>query len=628
MWDSDLRDEVFAMRFVLTVGVVFVAAAFGSSRVESEETSELLTPDEVWKGFDPDDRVFDEEIVRRFREDGYSAREVYFDAYVHGSKVRVYGLYAVPISATREGAARLPALMHLHGGGQTVGKHWVRNWTQRGYAFLSINSHGEWPDRKRYTEYPEKLRHGNHREAKALLKATVPNVRASSWYIWTAVNRRALAYLAQQKEVNPDRIGICGISMGGTSVWSVAMDRRVRAACAVYGIGWNEHSIFARKLAEDAAFRLSTETERQRRWNAGMAPQAYPPYLRSPMLVLNASNDQHGNLDYVFDTVGRLPKDVPWSVAITPHFRHHIGYRESKNLELWMDAWLEGKADGRLANGQPWPKTPSARLEVDNEGEVALRLELDDAESAEDLRVFYNVGNTENKSRYWREVSPGGNGATRIAKLTTIDLDLPLVAFANVYYESGVVVTCPLVHCVPRKLGATNASDRRSNDIYRASSGLRDWTTRSPGTDPNPPIARPLRILRGPDGRPGIAPDNKYRRLMTYKIGDPKWRGPEDAKLRFRVYSKTAQRVVIRGMDAVVSHRANSFVALIELTGGERWQTVTLGKSDLPGMRKKAPTLSSWSELVALEILPVKNKPFADADIAFDAFEWVEEPAR
>ena len=32
--------------------------------------------------------------------------------------------------------------------------------------------------------------------------------RACSWYIWAAVNRRALTYLAQQNEVDEQRMGI------------------------------------------------------------------------------------------------------------------------------------------------------------------------------------------------------------------------------------------------------------------------------------------------------------------------------------------------------------------------------------------------------------------------------------
>jgi pimeloyl-ACP methyl ester carboxylesterase len=72
-----------------------------------------------------------------------------------------------------------------------------------------------------------------------MVMATEPSVRVSSWYLWTRISRRALTCLEQQPGVDPDRLGIFGVSMGGTIVWPLAaMDRRVAAACAIYGVGW------------------------------------------------------------------------------------------------------------------------------------------------------------------------------------------------------------------------------------------------------------------------------------------------------------------------------------------------------------------------------------------------------
>lgn len=86
--------------------------------------------------------------------------------------------------------------------------------------------------------------------------------------------------------------------MGGTTVWHVAMDERVKAAYARYGVGWNDHPLFDEKFNEGK--NRPESTREQQIWNSGMAPQAYPPYTRCRVLFLNASNDQHGNLDYVF----------------------------------------------------------------------------------------------------------------------------------------------------------------------------------------------------------------------------------------------------------------------------------------------------------------------------------------
>ena len=52
----------------------------------------------------------------------------------------------------------------------------------------------------------------------------------SGWFHWALAGRRALTVLARNPAVNPERLGIFGISMGGTLCWLVAgSDERVKA---------------------------------------------------------------------------------------------------------------------------------------------------------------------------------------------------------------------------------------------------------------------------------------------------------------------------------------------------------------------------------------------------------------
>jgi fermentation-respiration switch protein FrsA (DUF1100 family) len=53
--------------------------------------------------------------------------------------------------------------------------------------------------------------------------------------------RAALSYLASRSEVDPDRLGLYGISYGGsTATFTAAIDRRVRAVVSVTGVGNGE----------------------------------------------------------------------------------------------------------------------------------------------------------------------------------------------------------------------------------------------------------------------------------------------------------------------------------------------------------------------------------------------------
>ncbi|MBM4086003.1 MAG: hypothetical protein FJ272_14550, partial [Planctomycetes bacterium] len=184
------------------LAVAITASVLWMATTASAKDPAMLTPQEVWSTYNPDEGAYDEEILKQWTEAGARYKEAYFSAYINGQTVRVYGLYAEP-----EGATRVPAVMHLHGGGQTVNKTWLETWTARGYACLSCNYHGVWDNRDRYTLYPEALRQGNHKHNANKAMATTPTVRESSWYIWSAVARRALSYLRQQPAVDKDRVG-------------------------------------------------------------------------------------------------------------------------------------------------------------------------------------------------------------------------------------------------------------------------------------------------------------------------------------------------------------------------------------------------------------------------------------
>ena len=64
------------------------------------------------------------------------------------------------------------------------------------------------------------------------------NPEATSHFLWNAVQRRVLSYLLAQQEVDPGRIGAKGYSYGGTIMWNLGMDPRVKAIKLYFGIGW------------------------------------------------------------------------------------------------------------------------------------------------------------------------------------------------------------------------------------------------------------------------------------------------------------------------------------------------------------------------------------------------------
>ena len=77
----------------------------------------------------------DVQVVREWREDGGNYQlPLYTVGTFKGAKSRVAAYYGFPV-----GKKKLPAILHLHGGGQRAFIDYVKYWVGLGYAAMSIN---------------------------------------------------------------------------------------------------------------------------------------------------------------------------------------------------------------------------------------------------------------------------------------------------------------------------------------------------------------------------------------------------------------------------------------------------------------------------------------------------------
>src|SRR5437764_14244257 len=125
---------------------------------QSSKDAPFSTIEGLWAGFDPRAVPLDVEVVKAWDEGKIHLETVYFTGEVfEGEVVRVFGHFGRP----REPAGPMPGVLHVHGGGQTVGLDWPRFWARHGYACLSFdfcgntNLPGLGPEdrRERYTRW-------------------------------------------------------------------------------------------------------------------------------------------------------------------------------------------------------------------------------------------------------------------------------------------------------------------------------------------------------------------------------------------------------------------------------------------------------------------------------------------
>ena len=538
--------------------------------------AEMLKPPEVWKDYDPDKGDYEEEIVKEWDGGDTHYKDVYISVRVNGQKIRMVCQYAA-----KKGARKLPAMLCIHGWMGTSAID--RRFLERGYAVMSYDYCGRRGDRKNYTRYPEALKHGN-----MLSRSNVPrpNVRATSDYVWYALARRAVSYLAARPEVDKNRIGANGFSYGGTVVWSLGMDTRVKAIASFHGVGWNRFHR-GRVHKYDLTPSNARPSEDDKVYIAGIAPEAYPPYIRCPVLFLNGSNDHHGNQDRSYDTLNRLPKGVPWACAQQVR-GHHQTDTVRHGLYLWMDKWVKGR-------NVAWPANPTSEIKIGKDGIPLFILNPDSPRDVESVEIYYALKEPFNISRNWRNTKAARVKDTWTARMPIPDTEMYLLAYANVRYTSTIVISSNLEAVVPARIGKAVATDKKSLIMYQGSDGSGCW-------------AMPVISAVGSGGIKGFKPLHN-RPFWTDQPNDPKWAAPAGAKLSFKVLSKDRKALTIK---------SGRFSTRVNIAGSDTWQTIIVEAQSLKNRFNNSP-LAGWNKAKDLRIEGPKLN-----EIMFTDFRWIE----
>ena len=219
--------------------------------------------EELWKDFNPQEEPLDVELLYEWTEDDIIMKVLRYRIGVFkGEKAMMAAIYGYP-----KGAKNLPGLVQIHGGGQYADYRAVLTNAKRGYATISIAWAGRinapnykvtpdivelfWegdtdnPDYKVTTDwgavdgYHAPSRNpGNSFGSVSPASWTLDKVespRNNSWFLCTVGARRAITFLEQQPEVNPDKLGVYGHSMGGKLTVLTASDPRIKAAAPSCG---------------------------------------------------------------------------------------------------------------------------------------------------------------------------------------------------------------------------------------------------------------------------------------------------------------------------------------------------------------------------------------------------------
>ena len=375
------------------------------------ENNAPQTWNEAWNGFDPRKEPLDVETLKEWEEDGVVLRVLrYRIGIFKGKKAMMAGVYGFP-----KGEKELPGLVQIHGGGQYADHRAPLSNAKRGYATISISWAGRisapnyrvtpdvvklfWDKKIKDPKYKLTTDWGAldayHAPSKygkdafpsiPVEKWTLDSIespRNNAWFLASLGARRALTFLENRPEVNGDKLGVYGHSMGGKlTVLTAGSDSRVKVAVPSCGGISDRYS--------KNPLHLATVSD--------------PPSLKNiscPIFFQSPSNDFHGRINDLPISIDEI-KSVEWRVNCSPHHNH----QDSPEYEVASQIWF----DHHLKNGPKIPKTPKLDLDFPRGGDPIANLIVDESREVLSVDIFYTQqgqidgekdNSTNTKNRFW-----------------------------------------------------------------------------------------------------------------------------------------------------------------------------------------------------------------------------------
>ena len=393
---------------------------------------------DLWKDVDARKDALETKVVKEWRENGMVCRYVIFKVGTFkGADSRIAAFYTFP-----EGAKKAPAFVWAHGGGQRADRERGRYFAKQGYATVDIN----WGGREMVEGIKENTDWGNvdpsqgpqfypkaFRAGKSNLlpdEHTIDSLvspRNGNWFLLTYAGRRAITFLEQQTEVDPEKIGFTGYSMGGNITSYVAIDSRLKAVVPmVGGTGFISSEFPGITHNRPSAAPYSGHAEL---FANTMESQSYYPLVKVPVLVLTASDDFHGIVERAYTCMDLLPhKD--WRVSLKMHYSHNLGSEQWIMINQWFDKYLKGEPINI-------PKTAESSLALKPETHAAVfTVKPDQPGQLKALDIYYSY-DPNPQSRFWKLASSVQHEGDTWSANLPLHSGLPLFIFANCTYPLG-----------------------------------------------------------------------------------------------------------------------------------------------------------------------------------------------
>ncbi len=378
--------------------------------------NKIITPIELWKDFNPDDRA--ELLYKANKDVDLSAQldEILFRAWTEkdGDLDIAARLYTpgdakdvIVLMEDTDGIERIRELERMLGFGYAV-------------LVADYSAMHNWG-----TDIPESLSYGIKDKRGDRMERFERSPSDSCQFLYARILSRTIGVA---KELFPDG-KIVVLSLGDAAefcIQGVAMDKRADGLIIVNGNTYEEYNDLNR--FDDVKTSLSTE---MMVWLTAVAGVAYVKHLACPVLTLSGSNSLSCDPDRLEDFFSGLENE-----SLTVLVR--AGERNSLDNGCFstLSKWLEG-----IRAERSFPAVPECSVKVyDDEGMVTADIQADPSSMIESVYINYAFKEKNRRFRYYERVP-----ATLVSMAGEYMANFPLsdnvdcvFAFATVNYLDGL----------------------------------------------------------------------------------------------------------------------------------------------------------------------------------------------
>lgn len=539
----------------------------------------ILTPTEVWEGFDATEAPLEASIICAETTDNYCcSKQVFTAETVQNDRLRVE--CSIYYDARWQDAR--PAVLVLPSFESSFSQNAIRMLVEGGfvactldYCKLHEDSKTSFPNSLDFAKYPDCLNHLDNIET---------NARQTPWFVWTKIARRAISHLEEQSVVQNDKIGIIGFGIGAQLSYIIAgTDKRVKALVAINGGGyrWAEHN--ARFLVND----IPTGDE-QIAYSTGVGAETYAIFINCPTLMIATRDSSLCDIDRLGDMYDLIKSDTKQlSISVS------CGPQITKASYISMTRWLRNC----LANTILTPvKQPSLHFEV-TDGRLYAKLDSHSATTERNLYISY--GEPTSSERCWQSVDikqqVGEN--EYICDIPVYNHNELIVAYATFVYPDGNIMSTRVIssNSTLNDVKHFEASPNASGIVFDGSMNIGNFVAKTQDAllDDSAVL-----LKSGPFGIDGVSVQKGSLRL--YRSMREMNTVSRSSMFHFDANSTDERDLCVC---AYVLPDLKKYKATTHLQGGEFWQKLLLETADFKS--EEGRTLTSFSSVKTLEFVDV-----------------------